>query len=152
MLQPRGVPESGRHAPRRDRDRGLDPPIHALEVVGVRLATLGEHPVRRRSLERLTRPAVPGADDIHDAVAPHRISDDAGALGVHQSGEKAAWRVAQARDFGDGEELVERAVVERAREALLVVIGAVLVIDRDDDEAFAGEVFTGWLRRYRLPG
>ena len=48
--------------------------------------------------------------------------------------------LAQPIDLVQHEQLIERAVVERAAERLLIVVGAVLVIDRDRDEALAREV------------
>ena len=60
---------------------------------------------------------------------------------IDEAGEEAARsRLAEAIDLVQHEQLIERPVVERAAERLLVVVGAVLVIDRDGDEALAREV------------
>ena len=82
-------------------------------------------------VERRARGAVAAADHVDDAVAAHRVADDAGARRIDEAGEKAARaRLAEAIDLVQHEQLIERAVVERAAERLLIVVGAVLVIDR----------------------
>ena len=61
--------------------------------------------------------------------------------GIDEAGEEAARTGrAEARDLVQHEQLIERAVVERAGERLLVVVGAVGVIDRHRDEALARQV------------
>ena len=152
-LQPVGVPEPALHPPRRDRDRRLDARIHGLAVVGIRRAALRQQPVRRRAGDSLARLAVAAADDVDDAVAAHRVADDAGAGGVEASGEKAAGaRLAEARHLVQHEQLIECAVVERAGERLLIVVGAFPVIDRHGDEALAREVLGEMAHQVAIAG
>ncbi len=136
-----GIPETALHAPRTDRDRRLDSRVSRLLISRARGATLGKQQVRRRILARGARRAVAAADHVDHAVAAHRIADDAGAAGVHHRRQEAAGTQSiQALDGIQDEQLIERPVVERAAKRLLIIVGAVLVIDRHRHEALAREV------------
>ena len=135
------IPIAALHAPRPDCDRRLDAWIARLLILGIRGTALRQHLVRRRLPGRRARGGVAAADHVDNAVAAHRVADDAGARRVDETGEEAARsRLAEAIDLVQHEQLIERAVVERAAERLLIVVGAVLVIDRDGDEALARQV------------
>ena len=60
---------------------------------------------------------------------------------VEAAGKKTPGpRLAEALHLVQHEQLIEGAVVERARKRFLIVVGAVLVIDGHGDESFAREI------------
>ena len=54
---------------------------------------------------------------------------------------KAAWTRRQLGHLIQNEQLIERPVIQRAGKGLLIVIGAVPMIDRGNDVTLAGKVF-----------
>ena len=81
------------------------------------------------------------AHHVDHAVSPHGVADQAGARCVDEAGQKTARSAgAQPPDLVQHEQLIERPVVERARKVLVIVVGAVGVIDRDGDIPLAGQV------------
>ena len=137
-----GVPEAGLHAPRPDGDRRLDARVdRSARYAGLAAPRSaagrfgGAAGKRRRGL------AIAAADGVDHAVAAHRVAEDGGARGVDEAGQHAARPGgAEAGHLVQHEQLIEGPVVERAGERLLVVVGAVGVIDRDHDVALAGQV------------
>ena len=148
-----GVPHPDLHAPRPDRDDRLHARVVQCTVRRVAGGPFAEQPIGRRAPHRQARLAVAAADRVDHAVTAHRIADESGAGGVDASAQEAAGvGCGETRHFVEDEHLVERPVVQRARERLLVVVRAVGVIDGHDDEAFAGEILAEVAHQVTIAG
>ena len=98
--------------------------------------------IGRRAVVRFARLAVSAANSVDQTVPAHRVPDEPCAIRVHETAEKTSGScAAEPRHLVEHEELIERPVVERAREGFLIVVRAVLVIDRRHDESLARQVF-----------
>ena len=138
--QPLGVPEARRHAPRGDRHGGPDPRVEArLERLGACLP-LGQETVRRREAKLRAGLGEAAADDVDQSIPTHRVPDDPGARRVDQAAQEALARRRAPIHLVHDEQLVEGPVVQRARERRLIGVGAVGVVDGDDDVALARQV------------
>ncbi len=148
-----GIPVAHLHAPRANRDGRLDARIARLLVGGRAGGALEQQRVGRGVREGRGFGTITAAHDVHHAVAAHRVAEDGRARDIHASGEHAARSGGrEPRHFVHDEELIEGAVVERAGEGLLRVVGAVGVVDRHGHVALGREVLAEMAHEEPVPG